>query len=362
LLPEVTHSEDAAISAAKIITELKKVHNIGEHHLRITVSIGISTYPDNGTDAEKLIKHADTAMYHAKQSGRDNYKLFRPNMGLNAVERQSLEGQLRYALERQELILHYQPKVNLKTGAITGVEALIRWQHPERGLLLPGQFLTIAEDTGMIVEIGKWVLGEASRQTREWLDLGVQAVPVAVNISSLEFRSEHFLDGVHIALKNSCLDARYLELELTESVLMRHAESTAYALGQLKAIGVRLAVDDFGTGYSSLSYLTRFRIDALKLDQSFVRDTIAGSDGAIVISAVISMGRSLKHRIIGEGVETLEQLAFLQAHDCDEGQGYYFSRPVVPEQLAKLLKMPSQLLFPNNAVIPFHHDAGLRRQ
>jgi diguanylate cyclase (GGDEF)-like protein/PAS domain S-box-containing protein len=338
LLPEVTHSADAAISAAKIIAEVKKVHSIGERRLRITVSIGVSTYPDNGEDADTLIKNADTAMYHAKQSGRDNCQFFRPDMGLNAVERQSLEGQLRYALERQELLLHYQPKVNLKTGALTGVEALLRWQHPERGLLLPEQFLTIAEDTGMILAIGQWVLRDACRQTREWLDAGLPAVPVAVNISSLEFRSEHFLEGVQVALKNSNLDSNYLELELTETVLMRHAESTAYALRQLKAIGVRLAVDDFGTGYSSLSYLTRFPIDALKLDQSFLPDIIAGSNDAIVVSAVVAMGKSLKHRVIAEGVETIEQLAFLQAHGCDEGQGYYFSRPVVAKQFAKLLE------------------------
>ena len=338
LLSEVTHAADAAISAAKIITELKKAHSIGEHSLRVTVSIGLSTYPDNGEDAETLIKNADTAMYHAKQYGRNNYQFYRPDMSLQAVERQSLQGQLRYALERQELLLHYQPKVNLKTGAITSVEALVRWQHPERGLLLPGQFLTIAEDTGMIVAIGQWVLREACRQTREWLDAGLLAVPVAVNISSLEFRSEQFLEGVQAALKETCLDPRYLELELTETVLMRHAESTTYALGQLKAIGVRLAVDDFGTGYSSLSYLTRFPIDALKLDQSFVHNMIDSCDDAIVVSAVISMGKSLNHRVIAEGVETLEQLAFLLAHGCDEGQGYYFSRLVDAQQFAKLLE------------------------
>jgi diguanylate cyclase (GGDEF)-like protein len=338
LLPTVTHAADAAVSAAKIIADLKKEHTIGEHRLRITASIGLSNYPDDGEDAETLIKNADTAMHHAKQNGRDNYQFFRPDMTLQAVERQSLEGELRYALEREELLLHYQPKVNLKTGAITSVEALIRWQHPERGLLLPGQFLTIAEDTGMIVGIGQWVLSEACRQTREWLDAGLPAVPVAVNISSLEFRSEHFVEGVRVALKNTRLDPKYLELELTETVLMRHSESTTSALEQLKAIGVRLAVDDFGTGYSSLSYLTRFPIDTLKLDRSFVHDILASSDDAIVVSAIISMGKSLKHRVIAEGVETPEQLAFLQAHGCDEGQGYYFSRPLVAQQFAKLLE------------------------
>jgi EAL domain-containing protein (putative c-di-GMP-specific phosphodiesterase class I) len=277
-------------------------------------------------------------MYHAKQSGRDNSQFFRPDMSLRAVERQSLEGQLRYALERNELLLHYQPKVNLKTRAITGVEALVRWQHPERGLLFPGQFLTIAEDTGLIVAIGQWVLHEACRQTRAWIDAGLLAVPVAVNICSLEFRNDQFSEGVRTALKDSSLDPKYLELELTESVLMRHAESAALGLEKLKAIGVRLAVDDFGTGYSSLSYLTRFPIDALKLDQSFVQGVVDNTDNAIVVSAVITMGNSLKHRVIAEGVETLDQLKFLQARGCAEGQGYYFSRPVAAPQFAKLLE------------------------
>jgi|HubBroStandDraft_6_1064221.scaffolds.fasta_scaffold21583_2 diguanylate cyclase (GGDEF)-like protein/PAS domain S-box-containing protein len=362
LLPEVTHAADAAVSAAKIITELKNAHSIGEHRLHVTVSVGVSTYPDHGETGETLIKNADTAMYHAKQCGRDNYQFFKPDMSLRAVERQSLEGQLRYALQRGELLLHYQPKVNLKTGAITGVEALLRWQHPERGLLLPGQFLTIAEETGMIVAIGQWVLREACRQTREWLDAGVLAVPVAVNISFLEFRSSQFLEHVQVALKDTCLEPRYLELELTESVLMQHAESTIHVLGRLKDIGLRLAVDDFGTGYSSLSYLTRFPIDSLKLDQSFVHNIIAKSNDAIVISAVIGMAKSLKQRIVAEGVETIEQLAFLQAHGCDEGQGYYFSRPTAAPQFASLLEMPCQQLIVNNGVIPFHRDTRLNRR
>jgi diguanylate cyclase (GGDEF)-like protein/PAS domain S-box-containing protein len=362
LLPEVAHAADAAISAEKILTELKKTHNIGELRLHVTASIGVSTYPGNGEDAENLIKNADAAMYHAKQCGRDNYQFFKPDMSLRAVERQSLEGQLRYALERQELLLQYQTKVNLKTGAIIGVEALLRWQHPERGLLLPGQFLTIVEDTGMIVAIDQWVLREACRQTREWLDAGLLAVPVSVNISSLEFRNEQFLEHVQVALKETCLDPRYLELELTETVLMRHAESTTYMLGRLKAIGVRLAVDDFGTGYSSLSYLTRFPIDSLKIDQSFVRNITAESNDAIVISSVIGMAKSLKQRVIAEGVETIEQLAFLQAHGCDEGQGYYFSRPANAQRVANLLETPRQQMFGNNGAIPSHHDSRLHRR
>lgn len=338
LLPDIAHSGDAAIAAAKILTEIRKARVVGDQSLRVTMSIGISTYPDCGADAETLIKNADMAMYHAKDLGRDNYQFFSTVMNSRAVERQSLEGQLRYAVERDELLLHYQPKVNLRTGAITGVEALVRWQHPSRGLLLPAQFLAIAEDSGMIVAIDQWVLHEACRQTREWLDTGCPAVPVAVNISSLEFRSHEFLEGVQRALEKNRLDPAFLELELTETVLMRHAESTTYALGGLKALGVRLAIDDFGTGYSSLSYLTRFPIDTLKLDQSFVQDILAGSDDAIVVSAVINMGKTLKHRVVAEGVEKPEQLAFLQAHDCDEGQGYYFSRPMMAQGLPKLLE------------------------
>jgi diguanylate cyclase len=214
----------------------------------------------------------------------------------------------------------------------------------------------------MIVAISQWVLREACRQTREWLDAGLLAVPVAVNISSLEFRSGQFLEHVQAALNDTCLDPRYLELELTETVLMQHAESTTYVLGQLKAIGVRLAVDDFGTGYSSLSYLTRFPIDSLKLDQSFVHNIVAKSNDAIIIGAIISMAKSLKQSVIAEGVETIEQLRFLQAHGCDEGQGYYFSRPAAAQQFANLLGMPCQQLVVNNGVIPFHHDTRLHRR
>jgi len=338
LLSEVTHAADAAIISEKIIAELKRAHRIGKHRLRISASIGLSTYPTDGEDAETLIKNADTAMYDAKQSGRDKYRFFKSQMSLQAVERQSLEQQLRYALEREELLVHYQPKVNLKTGAITGVEALLRWQHPERGLLLPRQFLAIAEDTGLTIGIGQWVLHKASTQVRQWLDAGLLAVPVAVNISALEFRGRQFVHGVQEALKNACLDPKYLELELTESGLMRHAEPAAHTLAQLKAIGVRLAIDDFGTGYSSLSYLTRFPIDTLKLDQSFLNDIVVDSDRAIIVDAVVRLGRNLKKRVVAEGVETLEQLRFIQDLGCDEGQGHYFSPPVSAEQFAKFME------------------------
>jgi diguanylate cyclase (GGDEF)-like protein/PAS domain S-box-containing protein len=341
LLSEVTRAADAAIIAEKIIGELKRAHRIGKDRLRISASIGLSTYPTDGEDAETLIKNADTAMYDAKQSGRDKFRFFKAQMSLQAVERQSLEQQLRYALEREELLVHYQPKVNLKTGAITGVEALLRWQHPERGLLLPRQFLAIAEETGLTIGIGQWVLHKACTQVREWLDTGLLAVPVAVNISALEFRNRQFVQGVQDTLKNTCLDPKYLELELTESGLMRHTEPAARTLGQLKAIGVRLAIDDFGTGYSSLSYLTRFPIDTLKLDQSFLNDIVVDSDRAIIVDAVVGLGRNLKKKVVAEGVETPEQLRFIQDLGCDEGQGYYFSPPVSAGQFVKFMETGS---------------------
>ena len=338
VLSELDQVGDAAITANKVLTMLATPHSIAQHDLDVTVSIGVSTFPYDGEDAETLIKNADTAMYHAKENGRNNYQFFEKDMNVRAVERQALEGRLRHALGRQEFVLHYQPKVNLETGAITGAEALIRWLHPDRGLVPPAQFVPIAEDSGLILPIGQWVLREACRQARAWLDAGLGRMPVAVNISTVEFRSKHFLEGIRAILLETGLEPHFLELELTESVLMQHPESTASVLRALKSIGVQLAVDDFGTGYSSLSYLRRFPIDVLKLDRSFVHDiACAETKDAAIVNAVITMGKSLKHRVIAEGVETEEQLKFLQAHRCDEGQGFYFSPAVAPELFAEFL-------------------------
>jgi diguanylate cyclase (GGDEF)-like protein/PAS domain S-box-containing protein len=335
LLSELDHVEDAVIAANKVLSALAAPHRVAQHDLDVTVSIGVSTFPFDGQDAETLIKNADTAMYHAKENGRNNYQFFEQGMNDRAVGRQVLEGSLRHALE---FVLHFQPKVNLETGAITGSEALIRWLHPDRGLVPPAQFVPIAEDSGLILPIGQWVLREACRQARAWLDGGLGPMPVAVNISTLEFRSKHFLEGIRAILLETGLPPHFLELELTESVLMQHPESTVSVLRALKSIGVRLAVDDFGTGYSSLSYLRRFPIDVLKLDRSFVHDIASPeTNDASIVSAVITMGKSLKYRVIAEGVETEEQLAFLQAHRCDEGQGFYFSPPAPPGQFAELL-------------------------
>ena len=338
LLSEVEQAEDAAITARRMLQTVAEAHTIDQHDLHVTTSIGVSVYPDDGEDAETLIKNADTAMYQAKENGRQGYQFFKPAMNVRAVERQAIEESLRRALERQEFAVHYQPKISLTTGEITGAEALIRWRHPIRGLVPPGQFIPVAEDCGLILPIGNWVLREACQQARTWVDAGLPLATMAVNISAIQFRNENFLEGVFAALKDTGLDPRFLELELTESVLMKHAESTEGILKTLRARGVQLAVDDFGTGYSSLSYLRKFPIDALKIDQSFVRQISTTPAETTIVTAIISMGRSLKLRVVAEGVETPAELAFLQAHHCDEAQGYYFSRPVLPQQFAKLLE------------------------
>jgi diguanylate cyclase (GGDEF)-like protein/PAS domain S-box-containing protein len=338
LLSEVEHAEDAAITARRMLQKVAEAHSIDRHDLHVTTSIGLSVYPYDGRDAETLIKNADTAMYQAKENGRHSYQFFKEAMNIRAVERQSIEESLRRGLERQEFSLHYQPVIDLKTWNITGAEALLRWTHPTRGPVSPAQFIPVAEDCGLILPIGNWVLREACRQARSWIDSGLPLRTIAVNISAMEFRNESFLQGVFSILEETGLDPRALELELTESVLMKRAESAEAILKALRARGVQLAVDDFGTGYSSLSYLRRFQVDSLKIDQSFVRQITTAPDETSIVTAVISMGRSLKLRVIAEGVETEEELAFLRARECDEAQGYYFSRPVPALQFAELLR------------------------
>jgi diguanylate cyclase (GGDEF)-like protein/PAS domain S-box-containing protein len=338
VLSSMTRSEDAALSVTKIIAAVIAPYSIDQHDLHVSVSVGISIYPDDGPDAEALIQNADNAMYHAKEQGSNNYRFFKEDMNVQAVRRQSLQASLRRALEQHEFVLHYQPKINLKSGQITGVEALIRWHHPEQGLIPPAEFIPIAESCGLIVPIGRWVLRQACVQARKWQIAALPQIRMAVNISSVEFRDKNFLENLRATLSETGLDPGHLELELTESVLMQHVESTAFVLGELRALGVHLAVDDFGTGYSSLSYLSQFPINSLKIDKSFVQRINSERDDAPIISAVINMGQSLKQRVIAEGVETLEQLLFLQARGCEEGQGFYFSCPVVAEEFAKLLE------------------------
>jgi diguanylate cyclase (GGDEF)-like protein/PAS domain S-box-containing protein len=339
LLSEIAHPEDAATSAGKILLSLSAPHSIAGHDLHIDGTIGISIYPGDGEDAETLIKNADTAMYYAKEKGRNNFQFFKAKMNLKAVKRQSLEARLRRALEREEFLLHYQPKVNLDSGEITGIEALIRWRQPDGEVVLPSQFIPVAEDCGLILPIGRWVLREACAQTRAWQDAGFPAVPIAVNVSAVEFRDKGFVAGVRRTLSETRLEAQYLELELTEGVLMDDAESTASVLQELKSMGVRLAVDDFGTGYSSLSYLRQFPIDVLKIDQSFVHQMTASPDDSTIVGAIINMGKSLKHLVVAEGIETQEQRAYLQTQSCAEGQGYLFSRPLGAAEFACLLQI-----------------------
>ena len=337
LLPELVRGQDVAISAEKILAALNTPYDIDTHSVHVTASIGIVIFPDDGDDTETLLKNADFAMYHAKDCGRSNYQFFREDMNVRALERQAIEDGLRHAMERDELVLYYQPILDLWSGAPTGVEALLRWRHPNRGLLLPLQFMPIAEDSGLIVPIGRWVLREACRQNKLWEALGLPPMRMAINVSAVELRDKDFVDQVRLVLAESALAPHLLEFELTETFLMQDSSSTAVVLRSLKALGVRLALDDFGTGYSSLSHLKGFPIDTLKIDRAFVSELTTNADDASIVRAVITLGKSLQIRVVAEGVESAEQLAKLQEYRCPEGQGYYFGRAVPGDELFQLL-------------------------
>jgi diguanylate cyclase (GGDEF)-like protein/PAS domain S-box-containing protein len=347
LLYDIAEPEDAAIVARRVLHRLAAAHSIEQQDLHITASIGISVYPEDGANAETLIKNADTAMYQAKENAPDSYKFFAPAMADRAMKRQSIEQSLRRALEQQEFMLYYQPKINLLTGLISGTEALIRWTHPTQGLVSPADFIPIAEDCGLIVPIGRWVMRAACAQARAWADAGLAMGTMAVNIASMEFGRPDFLNDIFAILSETRLNPEMLEVELTESVVMKHADAAALTLAALQARGVRVAIDDFGTGYSSLSYLQKFQIDTLKIDQSFVRQITTGGGGVHIVNAVIAMAQNLDLLVVAEGVETSEELAVLRARGCDEGQGYYFSRPLPPDQVVALLRDGHvQRLFP----------------
>ncbi len=344
LLDDRQTGKHAEVTAEKILEQLTMPHMVGKCQLYITTSIGISVYPHDGLDAETLLKSADTAMYHAKEKGRNNYQFFKNEMNTHAVQRLVIEADLRVALEKKQFVLHYQPKFNLTTNQISGVECLLRWQHPEWGEVSPDTFITIAEDTGLIIPIGYWVLSEACQQAKQWLDNHLPAVTIAINISAKEFLQKDFVEGVRKVLAETQLPAHHLELEITESVLMRDAESSTAILLQLKQMGIKLAVDDFGTGYSSLSYLQQFPIDMLKIDQSFVQRITTASDEGIIVSAIISMGNSLKLRVIAEGIENQVQLDFLKSRHCEEGQGYFFSPALSAKAFAAQFLLSNQVL------------------
>jgi diguanylate cyclase (GGDEF)-like protein/PAS domain S-box-containing protein len=338
LMPDAADQAAIAVAARKVLEAIGRPYQVDGHELTSTPSLGIAVYPADGQDVETLLRNADAAMYHAKESGRNNYQFFTQDMNARALERLSLERSLRRALQRDELRLHYQPQYDLGTGRIVGVEALIRWEHPVEGLVSPARFMPFAEETGLILPIGAWVLQKACCQNRDWQREGLPAVRMSVNISAVQFRQAGFAETVRQALADSGLDARYLELEVTESVIMHDADRVTATLGELKQMGLELAIDDFGTGYSSLNYLKRFPIDRLKIDQSFVRDIPSDGEDAAIISAIIGLTRNLGLRTIAEGVETHEQLEFLRGQGCDEVQGYLLSRPLAPLACAQLLR------------------------
>lgn len=329
---------DITLIADKILAKLALPHTIDHNEVFITTSIGISVYPEHGQDTDTLIKNADTAMYKAKESGRNNYQYFSRAMNAQVVERHLIETNLRIALEKKEFVLYYQPKINLDSGKIVGAEALIRWMHPKWGMTLPERFISVAENCGLILQIGRWALLEACLQTKKWLNEGLNVTSTAVNISALEFRQNNFLTHVSQALNESELDGRYLQLEITETILMQDIETSEKVLLGLKNLGIQLAVDDFGTGYSSLSYLKQFPIDVLKIDQSFIHDITAKTNGGVIANAVVALGKSLKIHIIAEGIETDTELNFLQKIECEEGQGNLFSFPISADEYTTLIQ------------------------
>jgi len=338
VLADIGDPDVPARIAEKILRRLSEPFEIDSHILGTSFSIGIAVYPGDGTSVDVLMKNADTAMYHAKESGRNTYRFFTEAMNANALERLQLENHLRQALSRGELLLHFQPQVQLETGLIMGAETLIRWQSPALGFVPPGRFISIAEESGLIVPIGRWVLREACLRARQWYDRGFEDVAVAVNISALQFRRDDIVATVRDVLTETGLAPEYLELELTESLLMQNAEDVLETVQNLKALGVRLSIDDFGTGYSSLSYLKRFAVDRLKIDQGFVRDMVDDPDDAAIVRAIVQLGRSLKLDVIAEGAESRAQIDFLIKEGCREAQGYFFCPPVTFDVFLEILR------------------------
>ncbi len=338
ILDDIERPEDVSKIAKKVLQTFEEPMTLRGHELFITTSIGISLYPTDGTNAESLLKNADTAMYRAKEQGRNNYQHFSADMDLRALEYLTLETNLRHALERGEMVLHYQPMVETKTGKIIGAEALVRWIHPDLGLIPPLRFIPLAEETGLIEPIGNWVLKTACTQNKAWQNEGYPPMRVAVNLSARQFQNKMFSSIVNRILMETQLDPSYLELELTESIIMKNAESTIETLREFNGLGIDISIDDFGTGYSSLNYLKRFPVNTLKIDRSFVRDIASDPDDAAITRTVIAMGHNLNLKIVAEGVETVEQLEFLREMQCDTIQGYYFSKPLPAEELTKILK------------------------
>lgn len=339
ILTGLTDTSDAARVAQNILNTLVRPITLNDHEVFVTTSIGISLYPNDATDVEALIQNADAAMYRAKEQGRNHYQFYTLDMNAKALERLNLENDLRHALERDEFLLHYQPLLDLSSHQIVGFEALLRWDHTDHGFISPVDFIPIAEETGLIMPIGEWVLDAACRQAKLWQDQGFGNANIAVNLSNRQFAQENMLETVTKALDGAGLGPEHLELEITESCVMENPDEAIVVLRQLNDMGIRISIDDFGTGYSSLSYLKRFPLDTLKIDRSFVNDITDDQDGAAIVEAILAMAHSLRLKVVAEGVETREQMAFLEAHNCDIIQGYLLSKPLSPaDATEKFLK------------------------
>lgn len=338
ILADVAQPQHVFNIARMILETVSKPYMLDKHELFLTTSIGISLFPNDGEDSETILKNADTAMYKAKELGKNNYQLYSNEMNIRAIERLSLESNLRHAVEQEEFTLHFQPIIDTKTGDILGAEALIRWQHPTLGIVSPGQFIPLAEETGLIIPIGEWVIRTACAQVKAWQDEGLPPLGIAINLSARQFQQKDLFSSVKSILQPSGFDPKYLELELTESIFLQNVESTTITLRDLHSLGIEISIDDFGTGYSSLSYLKRFPIGTLKIDQSFVRDITSDPDDAAIVNAIIIIAHSLNMKVIAEGVETEDQFQFLREHHCDKVQGFLVSRPLPAEAFKKLLK------------------------
>ncbi len=336
LIEDWQSMQDLCAVSDKILKAVAKPFILEEQEYDLTTSVGISTFPQHGISAQELLRHADVAMYRAKELGKNNYQFYTSLLDFNSVDRLRLESALRRAVNRDEMVLHYQPIVNLETGYLVGMEALLRWQHPEQGLLLPGVFMTIAEETGLIVSIGEWVLREACEQNRRWHEMGYGPLRVSVNLSARQFQPS-LVDMVTRVLEETGLAPQLLELEITESMVMQHPDQAVRMLNELSSMGISFSIDDFGTGYSSLAYLKRFSIDSLKIDRSFISESTLDSDNAAIIRAIIQMAHGLEIRVVAEGVETAEQALFLRNNHCDRVQGYHFSKPLPSHQFEDII-------------------------
>ncbi|MFQ5674592.1 MAG: putative bifunctional diguanylate cyclase/phosphodiesterase [bacterium] len=337
ILKDLKSSEDATNVARKVLSILAEPFVLNEESFLLTASIGISVYPFDGDDCEAIIKKADSAMYHAKAQGKNNFQLFNSSLRSRALSDLSMEVQLRKALDKNQLCVHYQPQVSLLTGKIVGVEALVRLQNPEFGTVLPGKFIPVAEETGLIVPLGEWVLRTACLQSKALQELGFEDVPVAINLSARQFREHGLTEAISQVLRDTGLPAHYLRLEISETYAMQNMKYTIATLTELKELGVQIVLDDFGTGYSSLSYLKRFPIDILKIDRSFLKEVPTNKQDAAIITAIIALTRSLGMSVIAEGVENKDQIDFLQSVDCNDMQGFYFSKPLPFDELQKSL-------------------------